>query len=80
MLAFELEPRGSLLTYTVLQSTSEGFEGPLILGLIKLDVDIDNKKTQKPKLLCTGRIAESDLHIGLSVKIKKSDDNYYFTL
>ena len=75
----EIRGTGSLISYTVLNTTPEGFESPLILGLIELD-EIDTKKgVKKPRIFCSGRITENELKIGLKVKIVELEDRYYFT-
>ena len=83
--SMEIENLGSILTYTILHATPEGFNSPLILGLIELNYEKsinfeDNTyKPVKPKIVCVGRISENDLKIGLEVSIEYIDDKYYFS-
>ena len=49
----EIDNTGKLLTYTVLQVTPEGFDPPLILGLVRLDGG--------PKLVGEGKLPEDKL-------------------
>ena len=64
----------------MLHATPEGFNSPLILGLIELELDSDqnNINCSNPKLICIGQIPESKLDIGQKVIVEKMDNKYYF--
>jgi uncharacterized OB-fold protein len=63
---------GKLLSFTVLQTVPEGFEAPLIIGMVDLP--------DGTKLLCNGKCQEQDLKIGLEVIINQKDKNYTFEM
>jgi uncharacterized OB-fold protein len=79
--SYEVNEHGELTTYTILHSPPEGFKAPLILGIVTLTgIENDNspKAGAKTNLLCEGRIDESDLEMGMKVKITTTDEKYYF--
>ncbi len=79
----EINDTGNIMTYTVLQVAHDGFDAPLILGIVELDVSADKndeigKIAANPKIICQGQVPEKDLRIGMKVKVKKIDDIYIF--
>lgn len=76
----EIDNCGKLLTYTVLNTVPEGFNAPLILGIVELENRniANNSNHPNPKLICQGRIEKSRLEIGLRIKIIKENELYYF--
>jgi uncharacterized OB-fold protein len=76
----EVEGIGSVISYTTLHTTPEGFDAPMILGLIELNEIVTGTSSKKPKLFCGGRIDENELKIGLKVNIVESEDKYFFML
>ncbi len=82
----EINNIGKVLTFTILHVTPEGFNPPLILGLIELDLKLGEKSSSaqkqdlKPvKIICIGKIPEDELEIGLKVRIGKVKDKYFFS-
>jgi uncharacterized OB-fold protein len=66
------EKKGKLLTFTVLQMAQEGFEVPLIIGMVELDNGV--------KLLCNGKCPADKLRIGQEVIVKQEGENTFFWL
>ncbi len=81
----QITDTGRILTYTVLFAPPKGFNSPLILALIELEIsnqnglDKNHHHLRQPKLVCIGRLPESELTMGLRVHVEKIDDKYYFT-
>jgi uncharacterized OB-fold protein len=75
----EINDHGKILTFTVLYSTPEGFNSPLVLGIIELDDVPSSNNLKHPKLVCESKLPAPKLKIGLRVKVIKIDDKYYFT-
>ena len=69
----ELGEEGILLSYTILQMPPEGFQPPVILGLVELD---------GPSILCLGEQDILDrLEIGSKVVVHlDSEERFIFTL
>ena len=80
--SLEINNTGKIITYTVLHATPDGFEAPLILGLIELELNNDQNKLNlsNPKLICIGKVPEAKLNIGQTVIVEKTDNKYYFKL
>jgi uncharacterized OB-fold protein len=87
----EISNKGKLLTFTVLNIPPEGFNAPLILGLIEIEstsaLDVKDAKSlnekSNPKLICQGLpddVTENDLKIGIAVEIEKRNDLYFFKI
>jgi uncharacterized OB-fold protein len=80
---FKILDSGTILTFTILYAPPEGFEPPLVLGLIELDLDQNDNTDRKllpPKLICEGRPKNIELSIGLKVKVEQKHEKYYFTM
>ncbi|MHA1577603.1 MAG: Zn-ribbon domain-containing OB-fold protein [Candidatus Thorarchaeota archaeon] len=69
----ELSEEGVILSYTILQMPPEGFEPPVILGLVELD---------RAVILCLSEQEKTDdLEIGSKVLVHMdSDERFIFTL
>ena len=69
----ELGEEGILLSYTILQMPPEGFQPPVILGLVELD---------GPSILCIGEKETMDrLEIGAEVAVHlDSEERFIFSL
>ncbi len=66
MVSTELEPSGEIVTYTVLEMPPEGFESPVVLGLVALEAGAS--------VLCMGCSKDKDsLHIGMKVEVFEDD-------
>ncbi len=78
----DINDTGRILSYTVLQVTPEGFDPPLIVGLIEMDPDGEcvSSDLEHPRLVCEGKMPESELGIDLEVRVKKIDEKYYFVV
>lgn len=77
----EISDTGTILTYTILQTPPEGFNAPLVLGLVELELGQVNEKNQNlkpPKLMCQGIILNNELKIGLRVNVEKNQNKYFF--
>jgi uncharacterized OB-fold protein len=60
------------LTFTVLQIAPEGFESPLIIGIVEMD--------NGGNLLCNGICHEDELEIGQEVIVKFEGERTFFSL
>lgn len=69
---YECLNNGKLLTYTVLNTVPEGFEAPLIIGMVAFK--------NGAKLVCMGDCNEQDLEIDKSVLVNNKDERYFFVL
>lgn len=74
----KIDNTGKILTYTLLHATPEGFDAPLLLGLIELDGVRDTLNLPPPKILCAGQIPEAELEMDLKVKVMEKNNKYYF--
>lgn len=80
-LPMEINDVGNVLTYTVLQVVPEGFEPPLILGLIQLDVEGNNENHLSfPKIVCVGKMAGNEICMDQKVTVEKCGEKYFFSL
>ncbi len=73
-----IQNTGEIVTYTILHTTLEGFNSPLILGIIALDEIPRKNEHDQVKLICEGQIHCDDLKIGLRVKVQERNGKYYF--
>ena len=69
---------GTILTYTILHTVTDGLESTLILGLIEIDTPPEKPEIQPPRLVCVGELEKHELEIGAKVKIIKNEGKYYF--
>jgi len=76
----EIGDSGKLLSYTVLHVTPEGFEPPLVLGIVELDDGGAGERPRPPRLVAVGTMPEDKLEVGLAVRVRKVDDKYFFEL
>jgi uncharacterized OB-fold protein len=86
----EISNKGKLLSFTVLNIPPEGFNSPLILGLVEIDLDenlyvekTDRELKTSLKLICqglSGDVLEDELEIGISVEVEKKVDLYFFKI
>jgi uncharacterized OB-fold protein len=65
----DLDDDAILLSFTIIHTTPEGFDSPILLGLAELSGDAH--------LLCECR-SESDLKIGRKGLIETEDGKHYF--
>jgi len=79
--SIEILDIGKILTFTILHATPAGFDSPLILGLIELELEPERKQSESmsPKVVCLGKISEDELEIGMNVSIENVDDTYFFS-
>ena len=78
--SLEIGDKGKILSYTVLHVTPEGFEPPLVLGVVEMDGTAGNEKLKPPKIVCVGSVLEDELEVGLKVRVLKLDNTYFFGL
>jgi uncharacterized OB-fold protein len=85
----EFKGTGTILTYTVLNVVPEGFEAPLILGLIQLDGigdrsesgshdqkagDVEDSDRQPPMIVCEGKLSEEEEEVTENVTEEVIED------
>jgi uncharacterized OB-fold protein len=86
----EISNMGQLLSFTILNVPPEGFNSPLILGLVEIDLNeysfenrVSRNLRSNPKLICQGlnvEVSEKDLEIDITVEILKKEDLYFFKI
>ena len=74
----KIDNSGKILTYTILHAVPEGFDAPLLLGLIELHGVRDTLNFTPPKILCAGQVPEPELEMNLIVKVMEKNNKYYF--
>ena len=69
-----MDNEGVILSYTTLHYPPEGFEPPLVLALVELE----DEEGARTKVMCSGKILEDGLSIGMKVNVEKSGERFVF--